>query len=172
MSSDTISVTTSTARSAVLAAWSAARRPGRYRRGSQETQHHEFSGIQGLPALQRLHGLCTWIRNSATHSDLWDNAVGLRLGIDNCTRWSSWYQVIDKTLRKRPQIIQFFADHEVAIGDHRLTAQDWDLLGKAHQFLQPFTSATLYAEGDQSSISQSLVLMDALLLHYEQQRVR
>jgi hypothetical protein len=61
-------------------------------------------------------------------------------------------------------------DHEMTLGDNRLTAQDWDFLLKAHQFLQPFTGSTLYAEGDKSSISQSLVLMDALLLHYEQKK--
>ncbi|KAH8743999.1 kinase-like domain-containing protein [Diaporthe sp. PMI_573] len=76
----------------------------------------------------------------------------------------------DNAIRKRPQIIQFMTDHEVALGDVRLTAEDWDFLGKAHNFLQPFTSSTLYAEGHSSSISQSLVLMDALLAHYERQK--
>jgi hypothetical protein len=63
------------------------------------------------------------------------------------------------------------SDHEEAIGDNRLLVGDWELLGKAHTFLQPFASATLYAEGDDSSISQSLMLMDMLLLHYEEQQV-
>lgn len=63
------------------------------------------------------------------------------------------------------------SDHEDAIGDSRLLVRDWELLGKAHTFLQPFASATLYAEGDDSSISQSLMLMDMLLLHYEEQQV-
>jgi hypothetical protein len=97
--------------------------------------------------------------------------VGLRLGIDNRTRWSSWYQVIDRAIRKKDKIQSFTSDHEEAIGDNRLLARDWELLGKAHTFLQPFASATLYAEGDDSSISQSLTLMDMLLLHYEEQKV-
>jgi len=63
------------------------------------------------------------------------------------------------------------SDHEEAIGDNRLLVGDWELLGKVHTFLQPFASATLYAEGDDSSISQSLMLMDMLLLHYEEQQV-
>jgi hypothetical protein len=62
-------------------------------------------------------------------------------------------------------------DYESLLGDIRLTAADWDILGKAHAFLQPFASATLYAEGDKSSISQSLPLMDALLVHYERKKV-
>jgi hypothetical protein len=83
---------------------------------------------------------------------MWDDEVGLRLGIDNSTRWSSWYKVIDNTLKKKPQIVQFMLNHEQEIGDNRLMASDWDLLSKAGLFLQPFASATLYAEGDKSSL--------------------
>ncbi len=78
---------------------------------------------------------------------------------------------MDNTLRKKAEIVQFMTDHEVALGDNRLTASDWDLLGKTYRFLQPFAKSTLYAECRKSSISQSLVLMDALLSHYEKQRV-
>jgi hypothetical protein len=97
--------------------------------------------------------------------------VGLRLGVDNRTRWSSWHQVIDRAIRKKDKIQSFMSDYEEAIGDNRLLGRGWELLGRAHTFLQPFASATLYAEGDDSSISQSLMLMDMLLLHYEEQQV-
>ncbi|EXA29121.1 hypothetical protein FOVG_19342 [Fusarium oxysporum f. sp. pisi HDV247] len=107
---------------------------------------------------------------SGVENNVWDKAVGLRLGMDNRTRWSSWYQVIDHAIRKKDKIQTFISDHEEAIGDNRLLVGDWELLGKAHTFLLPFTSATLYAEGDDSSISQSLTLMDMLLLHYEEQQ--
>lgn len=131
----------------------------------------DFSGVENIPALRKLHGLALWLRSSSLHQSAWDKAVGLRLGIDNRTRWSSWYQVIDRATRKKDRIQSFMADHEEAIGDNRLLARDWELLGKAHMFLQPFASATLYAEGDDSSIAQSLTLMDMLLLHYEEQQV-
>ncbi|RYC77931.1 hypothetical protein BFJ63_vAg19195, partial [Fusarium oxysporum f. sp. narcissi] len=72
---------------------------------------------------------------------------------------------------KKDKIQSFMSDHEEAIGDNRLLVGDWELLGKAHTFLQPFASAALYAEGDDSSISQSLMLMDMLLLHYEEQQI-
>ncbi|KAJ0122868.1 hypothetical protein HZ326_31548, partial [Fusarium oxysporum f. sp. albedinis] len=75
------------------------------------------------------------------------------------------------TKRKKDKIQSFMSDHEEAIGDNRLLVGDWELLGKAHTFLLPFASAALYAEGDDSSISQSLMLMDMLLLHYEEQQV-
>lgn len=122
-------------------------------------------------ALRKLHGLAVWLRSSTIHSDLWDKEINIRLGIDNTTRWSSWYQVIDRALRRKDQIKAFMTDHEAQLGDNRLLASDWDLLEKAHSFLQPFASATLYAEGSMSSISQSLFIMDLLLLHYEEQKV-
>lgn len=131
----------------------------------------DFSGVENIPALRKLHGIAVWLRNSTLHQNAWDKAIGLRLGMDNRTRWSSWYQIIDRAICKMDQIKAFFTDYEKEIGDNRLQAEDWGQLKNAHQFLQPFASATLYAEGDDSSISQSLMLMDALLLHYERNRV-
>ncbi|RII22754.1 hypothetical protein CUC08_Gglean013408 [Alternaria sp. MG1] len=59
----------------------------------------------------------------------------------------------------------FMHDNKKHLYEFRLTSDDWDILQKAHTFLQPFASATLYAEGDKSSISQSLLIMDSLLVH-------
>lgn len=63
------------------------------------------------------------------------------------------------------------AEHEDYFGAIRCNLAGWDLLRKAHTFLQTFVSATLYAEGDKSSISQSLVIMDSLLVYYKREKV-
>ena len=97
------------------------------------------------------------------HSDLWDEAIGFRLGIDNTTRWSSWFTLIDKALKKQTQIKAFMVDHEQTLEDIKLIADDWDLLYKAHAFLQPFAGLTLCGQGAISSISQVIQAMDALL---------
>jgi hypothetical protein len=143
----------------------------RSRQGSQDSQHQGFDGIGTLPALQRLQGLAVWLRGSALHQGIWDEEIGLRLGIDNRTRWSSCYQLIDGAIRKRPLITQFMADHEDSLGHHSLRAADWDILQKAHQFLRPFASSNIYEKHDVASISQCLSLMDALLLHFHIERV-
>jgi hypothetical protein len=62
-------------------------------------------------------------------------------------------------------------ENEQILGENRLTAADWDLLQKAYLFLQPFDGATLCAEGNKASLSQSLLLMDCLLSHYENEKV-
>jgi hypothetical protein len=137
-------------------------------RASQQTVIEEdYAGWQGIQPLQKLHSIAVWLQSSAIHSDSWRSAVGLSLGIDNATRWSSWYKVLDNAMKKKSQITQFLFDHDKELSDAMLTSSDWDLLDKTYRFLEPFASATLYAEGNCSSVSQSLILMDALLLHYE-----
>ena len=139
------------------------------RRGSTASIE-DFGGIETLPTLQKLHKLATWVRSSSLHSDLWEETVGLRLGIDNATCWSSWFKLIDNALKRQTQIKAFMVDHEQALEDIRLTVNDWDLLHKAHAFLQPFDGLTRYTEGAALSISQVLLVMDALLKYYEQQK--
>ncbi|PCD21979.1 hypothetical protein AU210_015782 [Fusarium oxysporum f. sp. radicis-cucumerinum] len=149
------------------------KRPESTAKASQKTGiDEEYTGWQGIPALQKLHNLAVWLRSSSLHSDNWRNAVGLRLGIDNATRWSSGYKVIDNAIRKKVQINQFLLDHDRELEDTVLSGSHWDLLTKPQAFLQPFASVTLYAEGKCSSVSQSLFLMDALLFHYESSKVR
>jgi hypothetical protein len=139
-------------------------------RDSQSLVNDDFSGIESIPALSKVHRLCVWLHSSTLHADAWEDAVGLRLGTDNKTRWSSWYQVIDRALGKINDIKLFMLQYAGDLGDICLDNDDWDILGKMHAFLQPFASATLYGEGDRSSISASLKLMDSLLVHYEKNK--
>ncbi|KAL6405526.1 hypothetical protein AUP68_11284 [Ilyonectria robusta] len=123
-----------------------------------------------MPALRKLHRIGLWLRNSAIHSDAWDDRIKLRLGIDNDTRWNSWYRMIDNLVRKKQQVKQFLLDYDKALGDNILTSSDWDYLEKTHAFLQPFTSTTLWAQGVTATLSQNLMIMDILLRHYEQKK--
>jgi hypothetical protein len=130
-----------------------------------------FKGWQAIPALRKLHNIAVWLQSSSIHSDLWEDDVGLRLGIDNNTRWNSWYKLINNLLRKQSQIKQFLLNHDREIKDDILNLSDWDWLERTHKFLQPFASATLWAEGKNSTLSQVLVIMDGLLRHYEKNKV-
>lgn len=130
-----------------------------------------FTGWQHIAPLRKVHGIAVWLRNSSLYTNLWDDEVKLRLGIDNATRWNSWYQLLDNLLRYQPRVKQFLADHDTAVGDNLLLASDWAFIEKSHTFLQPFASATLFAEGRKSTLSQSLTLMDVLLRQYEKYKV-
>lgn len=131
-----------------------------------------FAGWRQISALWKVHQLAVWLRTSSIHSDQWDIRVGLRLGIDNDTRWNSWYQLLTNTLRKKVEIRQFFLDFEREIGDNILNVSDWEFIERAQQFLQPFAAATLLGEGAGSNLSHTLMIMDALLHHYEKAKVR
>jgi hypothetical protein len=137
---------------------------------SQESVTDEFVGIENIPALRKLHGLAKMLHNSNIYMDLWRDTVGLQLGIDNRTRWNSWYYLISRAKRMKPQIVEFMLQHEAALGVNRLTGEDWQILDRAHQFLETFAEATLYAEG-KSSISQSLLVIEILLKKFEDEKV-
>jgi hypothetical protein len=124
-----------------------------------------------VPALRKLHRIGLWLRSSTIRSDAWDERIKLRFGIDNATRWNSWYKMIDSLLRKKQQVKQFLLDYDKTLGDNLLTSSDWEYLEKTHGFLQPFTSTTLWAQGATTTLSQNPMIMDILLRHYEQKKV-
>ncbi|RYO03934.1 hypothetical protein AA0121_g12972, partial [Alternaria tenuissima] len=55
-------------------------RPTRQRSswGNPGSISDEFSGIQHIPALSKLHDLAVWLRNSTLHANIWDRDVDLR----------------------------------------------------------------------------------------------
>jgi hypothetical protein len=113
------------------------------KRKSKCNKDKHFDGWGATAALQRLHCLAVWLRSSPLHQDLWDEAIGIRLGIDNDTRWSSWYYMINRAIRKKDEIIRFLHENAEACGPNTLSHADWETLGQTHEFLQIFTSGTL-----------------------------
>lgn len=133
----------------------------------QLSETKDSDGWEGIPPLQTLHKLAVWLRSSALHMDIWRRDVGLNLGIDNATRWSSWFKVLSNALKKKSEIIGFLLQHDEKLEGIKLTGSDWELLAKTRQFLKPYALGTLLAQSDASSVSESLLVMDVLLSHYE-----
>ena len=129
------------------------------------------SGWMGIAPLQKLHNLAVWLRSSSLHQDIWRDNVGLQLGIDNTTRWSSWHHILGNAIKKKAQISQFLIDFDQELIEYQLEGSEWDFLQKTYSFLGVMAAATKAAEGRRSSISQSLELMDIMLVHFEQQKV-
>ncbi|PNP59312.1 hypothetical protein FNYG_14943 [Fusarium nygamai] len=97
-------------------------------------------------------------------------AVGITLGINNDTRWSSWYHLIKRTTRKEREIKDFIDKH-AKCDNFQLNGVEWDTLKRTERFLSVFASSTLWVEGSEASLSQSLTLMDAILTFFEDQKV-
>jgi hypothetical protein len=130
-----------------------------------------FTGWQNIAPLRKVHNIAVWIRKSTLHSAMWDDEIKLRLGIDNATRWNSWYRLLDNFLRHKSRVKQFLIDHDRELQDDILLASEWEFVERTHRFLQPFASATLCAQGARSTLSQSLSIMDVLLRQYEKHKV-
>ncbi|KAM3551723.1 hypothetical protein ARSEF4850_007735 [Beauveria asiatica] len=96
--------------------------------------------------------------------------IDFTLGIDNDTRWSSWYHLIRRTARKEREIKDFIDKYPECDG-FRLNGAEWDTLKRTERFLSVFASGTLWVEGSEASLSQSLTLMDAILTFFEDQKV-
>ncbi len=129
-----------------------------------------FSGWGCSGPLVKLHELAVHFRVSAIHHDRWIQIVGRDIGIDNATRWNSWYMVIDKVLSKQAEIMQFLQIYRADLPS-TLDSDDWDLLKDTYAFLQPFYQSTKRGQDSKASLDQTLASMDILLLHFEDAKV-
>jgi hypothetical protein len=140
---------------------------GKYRR-LPESQ----AGWRSMGPLGKLHNIAVFIRSSTVHSDTWHRLAGRVLGIDNVTRWNSWYMLLRTALEKKDKLMVFQQEHHRALGDDSLSQDDWDVLKFTADFLQPFWQATLAQQRSWSSLDQLLYHMDVLLKHFEDAKVR
>lgn len=51
--------------------------------------------------MRQLHNIALFIRNSTIHNDAWDDIAGKALGIDNVTRWNSWFRLLDAAINQQ-----------------------------------------------------------------------
>jgi hypothetical protein len=96
------------------------------------------------------------------------------LGLDNATRWNSWYMLLKRAVQKRTEIELMCTKYmgELHSGDDVLTQDEWQLLVDTEEFLQPFYEATLEGQNTFASLDQTLVFMDILFKHFEEAKVR
>jgi hypothetical protein len=126
---------------------------------------------QSSGALGSLHSIAVYIRSSTILTDEWEALAGKVLGIDNATRWNSWYKLIALAVEKQDALNKFCQKHHRALGGAVLSAEDWETLTMTLEFVQPFNQATLTQEANWSSLDQALWTMDILFKHYEEAKV-
>jgi len=84
---------------------------------------------------------------------------------DNDTRWNSWYFMLDISLKKRKEIMNFIDEFFEEIKEDYLQPDDWATLREYHSFLKPFYQITKLTEGDKSTLDEVLISMDFLVKH-------
>lgn len=140
-------------------------------KGKQRKVPEDQSGWRSMGPLGKLHNIAVFIRSSTVQSDAWELLAGDALGIDNATRWNSWYMLLRTALEKKEKLMVFQQEHHKALGDDSLTQDDWDVLRLTADFLQPFWQATQAQQQKWSSLDQLLYQMDILLKHFEDAKV-
>jgi hypothetical protein len=143
----------------------------RNNKGKHRRVPEDQAGWRSMGPLGKLHNIAVFIRSSTVHSDAWQRLAGRALGIDNATRWNSWYILLRTALEKKDKLMVFQQEHHKALGEDCLTQDDWDVLRLTADFLQPFWQATLAQQKKWSSLDQLLYHMDILLKHFEDSKV-
>ncbi|CEJ95282.1 Putative Ribonuclease H-like protein [[Torrubiella] hemipterigena] len=138
----------------------------------QATTTGAQAGWRSMGPLGKLHNIAVFIRSSTVRSDAWHILAGCTFGIDNATRWNSWYSLLRMALEKKDKLMVFQQEHHKALGGDSLTQDDWDVLKLTAEFLQPFWQATLSQQKKWSSLDQLLYQMDILLKHFEDAKAR
>lgn len=138
---------------------------------NRHKKRHDAAGWRRIGPMGKLHNIAVFIRNSTICSGAWDDIAGKALGIDNITRWNSWFRLLDAAISQEgPLSILLNQYHNELEGDI-LTHDDWQLLKMTHEFLQPFHQATLEQQMEWASIDQVLENMDILFMQFENAKV-
>ncbi|OAQ57445.1 ribonuclease H-like protein [Pochonia chlamydosporia 170] len=121
-----------------------------------------------LGPLGKLHNIAVHIRANDYRYNLFRKRAGKVLGLDNDTRWNSWYLLLDTALDKEEHVKWYQDKHYDTLVENYLSPQDWQNLRETRNFLQPFWKITLLNEGYRSTLDRTLFTMDVLHRHYQQ----
>ena len=132
----------------------------------------DAAGWRSVGPLGKLHNIAVFIRNSTIHNDAWEDIAGKALGLDNITRWNSWFKLLDAAIRQEGSMSIFLSQFHKELEDDILTHDDWQILKMTHELLQPFHQATMEQQMEWASIDQVLENMDILFRQFEDAKVR
>lgn len=124
-----------------------------------------------LGPLGKAHNIVVHIRGSPSRTAQFVQLAGRLVPMDNRTRWNSWYQMLDVLLLLRPHIETYCLAHEEELENDILSFKEWGRLRTIRDFLYLFTRATLFTEGDSTSIDRTLFTMDVLIKHIQTETV-
>ncbi|KJZ68331.1 hypothetical protein HIM_12278 [Hirsutella minnesotensis 3608] len=139
---------------------------------AKRRKRNDTAGWRSIGPMGKLHNIAVFIRNSTIHNDAWDDIAGKALGIDNITRWNSWFKLLDAAISQEGPLSVFVNQYHRELEDDILTHDDWQVLKMTHEFLQPFHQATMEQQMAWASIDQVLENMDILFVQFEDAKVK
>ncbi|EED13962.1 conserved hypothetical protein [Talaromyces stipitatus ATCC 10500] len=113
----------------------------------------------------KLHNNVVHIRKSANRTTWFKDRAGKIIPLDNRTRWNSWFTMLSVALEDKVKAaLQLYVEHyqDNISKDDILTTSEWVQLRSIHDFLQSFHEATLYLQGDRTTLERALESIDIL----------
>ncbi|EMT69251.1 hypothetical protein FOC4_g10000067 [Fusarium odoratissimum] len=84
--------------------------------------------------------------------------AGRSLGLDNDTRWNSWFLLLDTTLNLQSYVEWYQKKYYQDLRDDYLTPDEWSALGETRAFLQPFWKITQLTEDESPAYGAAIIL--------------
>lgn len=113
----------------------------------------------------KLHNHVTHIRSSANRTTWFVERAGRMIPLDNRTRWNSWFNMLNVALEDNIKaILQLYVEHydDKFSKDDLLSTAEWIQLRTIRDFLQYFHEATLFLQGDRTTLERVLESIDIL----------
>ena len=115
--------------------------------------------------LGKLHNNVVHIRSSANRTTWFKSKAKKVIPLDNRTRWNSWFNMLSVALEDQVKAgLQLYVEYyekDISKADV-LTTDDWIQLRTIHDFLKAFYDATLFLQGDRTTLERVLELIDTL----------
>ena len=115
--------------------------------------------------LGKLHNNVIHICSSANCTTWFKNKARKIILLDNCTRWNSWFNILSVALKDQVKAgLQLYIEHyekDIPTADI-LTTNEWIQLRTIHDFLKAFYDATLFLQGDRTTLERVLESIDTL----------
>jgi hypothetical protein len=130
-------------------------------------RNKEF-GWREMGPLEKIHNTAVHIRLDNYQYNLFKKCMGRVLGLDNDTRWNSWFLLLNVILEKQEHVKWYQDKYWDSLKDDFLIPENWQILHDTRDFLQPFWKITRLTEGHRTILDSTLFTMDVLHKHYQQ----
>jgi hypothetical protein len=123
-----------------------------------------------MGVIGKVHNIVVHIRASPQRTTQFKAVAGKTIPLDNRTRWNSWYQMLRTTVEDQVlNAVRNYTERQISEGtlDKRddLGNNDIALLRTIAKFLQVIYDATLFLQGQQSTIERVLETVNILQVH-------
>src|SRR5438045_6506572 len=132
---------------------------------TSDEKHERGKSIRNIMGpMGKLHNYVVHIHTSANHMTWFIEHAGKMIPLDNCTRWYRWFLMLceareDKVKAGLQLYVEYYEDN---LKDDILSTSEWIHLHTIRDFLQSFHEATLFLQGDRTTLERVLESVDVL----------